>query len=210
MRAVLYLALPVLALAACKPPPSDEATTGRVFSDAPDAPPTPLTSPDSEGAFWANSEEEGRIIYGQGGKAPLMAMQCVGDPKAPLLQVTRLSPADKGGKAFFALVGNSHVARIAVDATEVPGGFVWQGSVRADHPDLEALTGPKEVTATLPGAGMVTLNPVEEGRISPAKLINDCRAFALPKPSLDILEVGSEIPEANEAEPMAETSGPAE
>ncbi len=198
MRLAVCLALPLLALAACKPPPSDEAATGRVFSDKPDAPPAPLESPDSEGAFWANSEEAGRIIYGQAGKAPLMAMQCIGDPKVPLLQVTRLSPADKGGKAFFALVGNSHVARIAVDATEVPGGFVWQGTIPANHPDLEALTGPKEVTATLPGAGMVTLNPAQDGAISAAKLVNDCRALALPKPSLDILEVGDPVAEANE------------
>ena len=209
MRAIAIV-LPLLAIAACKPPPSDEASTGRVFSDKPDAPPPPLESPDSERAFWANSEEAGRIIYGQAGKAPLMSMQCVGDPNVPLLQVTRLSPADKGGKAFFALVGNSHVARIPVDATQVPGGFVWQGSVRADHPDLEALTGPKEVTATLPGAGMVTLNPVEDRLPSPAMLINDCRALSLPKPSLDILEVGDEASETNEPAATDQVSGPAQ
>lgn len=184
MRALPLILLGTLALTACKPPATDEATTGRTFGAGPDAPPPPLDSPDSEGAFWANSEDEGRIIYGQGGKAPLMAMQCVGDGDAAQLQVTRLSPADEGGQAFFALVGNSHVLRIPVDATQVEGGFIWQGAVPASNPDLAALTGPREVTATLPGAGMVTLNPSERMKA----LVSECIGRAAPEPELDILE----------------------
>lgn len=182
----MKLALPLLALlalAACKPPPSDEATTGRIFTGEPDAPPKPLTSPDSEGAIWTMSEERGRIIYGQVGAAPLMAMRCLGGAQDARLQMTRLSPADENGQAFFALVGNSHTLRFAVDAAEVPGGYVWQGVIAADDPDIATLTGPGEVTATLPGAGMVTLYPSAVMK----QLVADCRALMLPKPSFDIL-----------------------
>ena len=134
---------------------------------------------------------------GQGGKAPLMAMQCVGEGDAAQLQVTRLSPADEGGQAFFALVGNSHVLRIPVDATQVDGGFVWQGAVPASNPDLAALTGPREVTATLPGAGMVTLNPSDRMKA----LVSECTGRAAPERELDILE-----PEGTEQELGEETS----
>lgn len=155
-----------------------------MFTGQPDAPPAPLDSPDSEGGFWAASGDEGRIIYGQGGKAPLMALQCVGSGTATHIQIERLSPADEGAAAFFAIVGNSHVARIPVDATKVDGGFIWRGVVAANDPDLAALTGPREVTATLPGAGMVTLYPSERLK----RAINACRARTLPRPSLDIMD----------------------
>ncbi|MEP2734686.1 MAG: hypothetical protein ABJP34_00185 [Erythrobacter sp.] len=196
----LPLILPLLTLAACKPPATDEATTGRTFGTGPDAPPAPLDSPDSEGAFWANSEDAnmskgGRIIYGQGGKAPLMAMQCLGKGMAAQLQITRLSPADEGGKAFFALVGNSHVLRVPVDATEVTGGFVWQGQIFADHPEMAALTGPAEITATLPGAGMVTLNPSERMKA----LVSECVARTTPEPALDVLEAGTRSTNLNKS-----------
>ncbi len=199
MRIAIPL-ITLLAIAACKPPPSDEATTGRMFTGEPDAPPPPLDSPDSEGALWSASETQGRIIYGQAGKAPLMALQCVGDDADARLQIERLSPADEGAGAFLAIVGNSHVARIPVDATKVEGGFIWRGNIEPDAPDLAALTGPREVTATLPGAGMVTLTPSE--RLKQA--ISDCRALALPKPSLDILGNEDTQPETIESESPAQ------
>lgn len=183
-------------LSACKPPPSDDTATGHMFRDGPDAPPQPIDSPDSEAAFWANGSQgtggvETRIIYGQAGKAPLIALKCLVDdtvrPNEARIQITRLSPADTGAKAFFALVGNSHVARIPVDATEITGGHVWQGSILADDPDLAALTGPREITATLPGAGMVTLQPSER----PAQLVNLCRMLAAPLP-IDDAEIIAE------------------
>lgn len=183
MKNALILTV-MLAIAACKPPPSDDATIGRIFTGKPDAPPAPLDSPNSEGGFWADSKTAGRIIYGQAGNAPLMAIQCVGDGKNAQLQITRLSPADKGAQAFFALVGNNHVARIPVDAVEVPGGHVWQALTSPDDPDLNALTGPKEVTATLPGAGMVTLYPSEKLKMA----VNECRMRVLPAPEIGILD----------------------
>ena len=207
MRVAALLIL--LTITACKPPPTDEAASGRVFGTGPDAPPPPLESPDSEGAFWAASPDQvtgnsDRIIYGQGGKAPQMALQCIGKGTDATLQVTRLSPADEGGQAFFAIVGNSHVLRMPVDATEVPGGFVWQGAVPAGHPDVEALTGPAEITATLPGAGMVTLNPSERLQT----FVSECRARALPNPapkqSLEILDAEPSPNEEISADPLPE------
>jgi len=113
-----------------------------------------------------------------------MALECVGEGGGTHIQIERLSPADEGAGAFFAIVGNSHIARIPVDATEVDGGFIWRGTIPANDPDLAALTGPREVTATLPGAGMVTLYPSERLK----RVISECRARTLPRPSLEILD----------------------
>ena len=193
---------PLLALSACKPPPSDTTTTGHMARNAPDAPPPPLPSPDSEGAMWAESKTQGRIIYGQPGKAPLIALRCLSDGSEAWIELTRLSPADEEGKAFFAIVGNGTVLRVAVDATEMEGGFVWQGLVNVGERTLKVFNGSSEATATLPGAGMVTLNPSSE----PADVIEQCRASIDPaefeKTPVPVESTSEDIaPEASEPSP---------
>ena len=173
MRNVPIL-LAIAALAACKPPATD-ADMAR--GDAPVAeargPSDPLPSPDVEGAIWAPSKRPLRILYGKPGEAPLMALACVSEQgQAPQLLITRFAPADEGAGAYLALIGNSHVARIPVDSVEVDGAHIWQGSMSLEDPDIEVLTGRREIGATLPGAGRLVLNPGE----GPVRLIEECRA----------------------------------
>lgn len=161
------------ALAACKPPVTD-ADMAR--GDAPvtkaSGPSDPLPSPNVEGAIWAPSKTPQRILYGKPGEVPLMALACLETPEQPpRLLITRFAPADAGAGAFLALIGNSHVARVPVDAVKVNGTHIWQGSMALDDPDIEVLTGRREIAATLPGAGRVVLNPGE----GPVRLIEDCR-----------------------------------
>ena len=173
MRSIPIL-LAIAALAACKPPATD-ADMAR--GDAPLAeargPSDPLPSPDAEGAIWAPSKQPQRILYGKPGEVPLMALACQHEPgKAPRLLITRFAPADEGAGAYLALIGNSHIARVPVDSVEVDGAHIWQGSMSLDDPDIEVLTGRREIGATLPGAGRLVLNPGE----GPVQLIEECRA----------------------------------
>ncbi|MDJ0642370.1 MAG: hypothetical protein QNJ15_06105 [Erythrobacter sp.] len=169
MRAVLIAG--VALLAACKPPPTD-ADMGR---DMPEAEPTfasePLPSPDTEGAVWALANNDERLIYGIPGQPVLLALTCLRDTSEPALRITRLSPADEGAGAMLALIGNGAIGRMEVDATDVSGRSIWQGALPAADERWEPLNGPREITATVPGAGMVTLNPSP----LPAQFLAACR-----------------------------------
>ena len=161
------------ALAACKPPPTD-LDLGR---DLPEAEPTyasdPLPSPETEGAIWAVSAKDAdTIIYGVPGNQAMMALTCVDDSTPARLRITRMSPADEDAGALLAMVGNGHIGRVPVDATKVSGKIIWQGETMAADRDLEPLAGPRQLTATIPGAGMVTLNPSP----LPMQLLSECRA----------------------------------
>lgn len=177
LRALCPAVLCVAAVSACKPPPTD----ADLERDLPQAAPTyasdPLPSPDTQGAVWAlSAKQSDTIIYGIPGSPAIMALACLdggsdtGD--LPRFRITRMSPADEGAGALLALVGNGHIGRVPVDAVEVAGATIWQGDVLAADNALEPLAGPRQLTATIPGAGMVTLNP----SALPMKLLDDCRA----------------------------------
>lgn len=164
--------LPILALAACKPPPTD----ADMLRDMPETAPTfasdPLPSPDTNGAVWAVSQRtDGRLIYGVPSAPALMALEC-GGPSTPTLRITRSSPADEGAGAMLALVGNGHIGRLAVDAAMVDGRYVWVGEEPASSLAWEPLAGVRELIATVPGAGTVELHPSH----LPGALIEACRA----------------------------------
>lgn len=168
------LSATALLLAACKPPPTDANLRGGPPTSEPTYASPPLPSPDTEGAVWKVSPlSEGRLLYGQPGAPALMALECL-DAKMlpePLIEISRLSPADEGAGALLALVGNGHIGRVAVDANvdDRPG---WHGTVAASDVVWEPLAGPRLLTATVPGAGMVILNASP----LPGLLIDTCRA----------------------------------
>lgn len=169
---LVALAIGVAGLVGCKPPPTD-AEIGR---DAPEEAPAyasePLPSPDTQGGLWATSPKSPqRIVYGIPGEPALMALTCLAGDGLPRVQITRMSPADEGAGALLALIGNGHIGRMEVDAIEVAGRSVWQGTTLAADPALEPLAGPRQLTATIPGAGMVTLNPSP----LPMAFLEDCR-----------------------------------
>ncbi len=173
------------AVAACKPPPTDADLSRDMPQTAPTFASDPLPSPDTEGAIWAASPtSEGRIIYGIPGDPALLALECMaGQGELAALQITRLSPADENAGALLAMVGNGHIGRMEVDAREVNGQVVWQGEEVAADILWESLAGPRQLTATVPGAGMVTLNPSP----LPGLLIEACRTggrFLVPETEL--------------------------
>lgn len=170
LRIASLLALTMLA--ACKPPASDEAFARTMVTHAAISPSQPLASPDSEGAVWSVSGTPGRIIYGQPGAAPLLALTCESAGEEALIRVSRMAPADEGAGAMLALIGNGHRARFAVDAVWDGQQRFWEGTVAARDPALDVLTGRREVTATIPGAGEVLINPGS----APGELIRQCRS----------------------------------
>lgn len=174
MRPALpLLCLTALALASCKPPPTDADMDRDAPREELDFASEPLPSPDTENAIWARpAPGVQRLIYGNPGEPALVSLECVGyASELPILRVTRLSPADEGASALLAIVGNGHIGRIEVEAREVNGRTVWQGESEAADLAWEPLAGPRQMTLTVPGAGMVTLNPSD----MPGELLEFCR-----------------------------------
>ena len=199
-----------LALAACKPPPTDadmrrdmpEAEV--VFASA------PLPSPETEGAIWAHAPleaRERRVIYGVPGQPVLVVLECFATSakRGPDLTITRHSPADKDASALLALVGNGHIGRIPVEASEVGGRSVWEGYLPSADVVWEPLAGPRSVTLTVPGAGMVELNPSP----LPGELIEACRTGEEFVPSTVIAEEEPETTDL-EVEPDADPEQPSQ
>ena len=192
--ALIGLSLVASALAACKPPPTD----ADLARDMPQAAPTyasdPLPSPDTQGAMWALSpQSDRRIIYGIPGQPALVAIEC-GEAEGagvPDLQITRLSPADEGAGALLAIIGNGAIGRIEVDATKQGSRYVWQGRAPASDTIWEPFEGPRKVTVTVPGAGMVTLNPSE----TPWTFLSECRGIPpeIEPPEYEELEFKPEL-----------------
>lgn len=181
MRAALVIATGLaVALAGCKPPPTD-AAVARVSLLAPTSGPSePLPSPDATGALWTGTDNPQRLVYGVPGQPVLLALECVGgDTAEAMLRITRHAPADNGASALLALIGNGWIGRFPVDATEIGGRVVWQGDIPATTREWAALKPEREATATVPGAGLVKLNASP----LPMALITACRG----KPDAPVL-----------------------
>lgn len=159
-------------LAGCKPPPTD-AAVARVSLVAPDTGPSkPLPSPDTTDALWASTANPHRLVYGVPGQPVLLALECVAPARPEArLRITRHAPADNGAAALLALIGNGWIGRFPVDATQIGGQVLWQGDMPATAREWAALKPEREATATVPGAGLVKLNPSP----LPMALVTACR-----------------------------------
>ena len=177
--ALAGLALASGLLAGCKPPPTDSAVA-RVSLEMPaKGPSEPMPSPDVTGALWAATANPQRLVYGKPGEPVLLSLECLapGTPEAQL-RIARHAPADEGAAALLALIGNGWIGRFPVDATNVGGQSLWQGDIPAAQPQWAALKPEREATVTVPGAGLLRLNPSP----LPMALIEACRG---PQPKLD-------------------------
>jgi hypothetical protein len=167
--------LALTGLAGCKPPPTDSAVARVSLFEAASAPSEPLPSPDVTGASWASTANPLRLVYGVPGQPVLLALECL-DPASPTarLRITRHAPADEGASALLALIGNGWIGRWPVEATRVGGKSLWQGEVPAFERQWDALKPEREATVTVPGAGLLKLNPAP----LPLALVTACRGSA--------------------------------
>lgn len=168
----LLAGLALAGLAGCKPPPTDSAVARVSLLGPTGGPSEPLPSPDVTGAVWASTANPLRLVYGVPGKPVLLALECL-EPATPAarLSITRHVPADTGASALLALIGNGWIGRFPVDATSVKGQTLWQGEVPAATRELAALKPDRESTVTVPGAGLLRLNPSP----LPLALVETCR-----------------------------------
>lgn len=172
MRWSIAIGVALAALAGCKPPATDDYVARVALETAERHASEPLPSPDVEGALWAPGEGEARILYGKPGEAPLMTLACEDGGDGQRIHITRFAAADPRAKAILALIGNGHVVRLDVDATWNGRAWLWEGYAAADDPQMEVLTGPRRVEATIAGAGSLMLNPSQQ----PRRLIEGCLA----------------------------------
>jgi hypothetical protein len=171
--AVLVLAL----LAGCRPPASERYVERFALDDASRGPTVLMAAPDVAGAIWAESGGPDRIVFGQPGKAPLLALACAGDGADRVLSVTRFARTDPRAQGMMALVGNGHIERLKIDAANTAHGWIWRGNYRPEDTRLDALTGVRKLELTIPGAGTLVL----EGSNRPAELIERCRRYVAPE-----------------------------
>ncbi len=136
----------------------------------------PIDSPDTKGAVWAASNQTDRLVYGKPGETPLIALQCLREGTQPTIRITRFVATDAEAKAFMALIGNGHTARLPVDARWTGRVWLWEGVYSAENPELDVLSGPRQVEMTIPGAGSVILNSSPH----PRQLIEQCRSTEKP------------------------------
>ena len=122
------------------------------------------------------------MVYGVPGKPVLLAIECLA-PASPeaRLRITRHAAADEGASALLALIGNGEIGRFPVAATPVGGRALWQGEVSALRREWDALKPEREATVTVPGAGLVRLNPSP----LPMALISACRSSGEPAVAAD-------------------------
>lgn len=162
-------------LAGCKPPPTDSAVARVTLERSAKAPSEPIPSPDVTGAVWAQGPNPQRLVYGKPGQPVLLALECLAPGAVDArIRITRHAPADEGAGALLALIGNGWIGRFPVDATKVGAQTFWQGDVPAAAPQWEALKPAREATVTVPGAGLLRLNPSP----LPIALIEQCRGVA--------------------------------
>ncbi len=175
--ASLIALLAAAAIPACKPPPTDSDMARAATIVSLQAPSAPHPSPDTKDAIWRLSEkQEGRLVYGVPGEPALLALECRPGPDEALgiIRIMRYAPADRDAGALLALIGNGAIGRLEVDATRQGKRQIWQGEAPADNIGWEPLDGPREITATVPGAGLVRLNPSP----LPMQFLRDCRSPA--------------------------------
>lgn len=172
-----FALLALLGLAACSP-------GGDGAQQSPENPkrlvipsdPAPLREAPKqpEGTVWS-ARADGSVAFAAPGQGPLLVISCErrASPDATV-RFTRFTRAEQGAKAFFAIEGNGHVARVPLDVVRAGDPGEWQGTASAFDEAVEAIKGGAGVAATLPGGGTLRW-PASS---LPGKLLDDCRGGA--------------------------------
>ncbi len=170
-RRALAFAL-LIPLAACGE--AEPAPVQQVRLDQPQAAPPSVmaSSPDTSEASWLVDESGQSISFGNADEAPLLTLACRLDAEPPQISIIRHAEARPGLSALFPVLGNGTRSRFMVDAVLSEGEWRWEGSLPADDPQLDVFTGARDITATLPGRGMLEI----AGSRIPGEFVTWCRA----------------------------------
>ena len=170
----LLLAVIPLVLSACQQSPADEPTPSQrvAFAQANRAFLVPLTSPDTSQARWVVDEGGQAIRFGNEDEGPMLTLDCRLSANPPQMRIIRHVRARPGQGALFPVIGNGLRSRFLVDARLADGEWHWEGTVPASDPMLDVFTGPRALTATLPGGGLLEI----AGSRIPGEFVTWCRA----------------------------------
>lgn len=150
-------------------------------------------SPDSNGALWRTAANGREIAFGKPADMDYLSLSCrLSADAPPQLGIIRHAQSQPGAKALFAVMGNGMISRLNLDAALLDDGWRWEGIYPASAPELEVFTGPRDIVATLPGAGRLEI----AGSALPREFIEWCRrnGEALPQPQIDLLSSSSPDP----------------
>jgi hypothetical protein len=187
----MALACLALLLSACEQE-ADEPQAQRVaFGDASRALLTPLNSPDTSEARWLVDEGGQAISFGNEGERAMLTLDCRLSEDPAQMRIVRHVRARPGQGALLPVIGNGMISRFLVDAKLEGGEWRWEGTVRAADPMLDVFTGPRPLTATLPGGGLLEIG----GSRVPGEFVTWCRAGG------DVMQAEAEEQEDAPAEP---------
>jgi hypothetical protein len=155
---------------------------------SPAAAAVPLASPDTSTGAWQIAANGRALSFAGEGQPPLLTLACdLADLNAPQIDVIRHATAQPGAKALFAVIGNGMIARLYVEAELAEGTWRWQGHFPASDPRMQVFTGPRDLEATLPGAGMLEI----AGSELPRDFVTWCQEQGLPPPVVEPSETGT-------------------
>lgn len=171
--------LALLALAACGQQDEAAEEPQRITLNPPgeigplaDNPAMALPSPDTSAASWQVSEDGQAITFGNPQGPVLLTLACRIASDPPQLEIIRHVPSQPGQSALFPVIGNGMRSRFPIEATLEDGEWRWVGLLPATDPALDVFGGRRDLTATLPGGGMLEI----AGSPVPGEFLEWCRA----------------------------------
>lgn len=183
MRAVspsaLFLLAAVAGLAACEEQAAvPQGDVQRVpLESSGQRPALADPSPDTTAAGWRVAEDGQAIHFGNMGEPPFLTLSCELDSSPTEFVIIRHARAYPGQSALFPVLGNGISSRFLVDAKLADGEWHWEARLPVSDPQLEVFLGTRDITATLPGRGMLEIGG---GRIT-GEFLEWCRAGGAPE-----------------------------
>ncbi|KLI63419.1 hypothetical protein [Aurantiacibacter marinus] len=129
-------------------------------------------SPDTTSALWTVADSGQAIRFGNAGEDPWLTLACDLDGTPIQFIIIRHAEALPGQSALFPFVGNGMRSRFLTDTRLSEGEWRWETRLPVDDPQLDVFAGTRDLTATLPGRGMLEIG----GSRIPGEFLDWCRA----------------------------------
>lgn len=129
-------------------------------------------SPDTLNALWTVADSGQAIRFSNAGEDPWLTLECDLEETPIQFIIIRHAEALPGQSALFPFVGNGMRSRFLADAQLSDGEWRWEARLPVADEKLDVFAGPRDLTATLPGRGMLEIR----GSRIPGEFLEWCRA----------------------------------